>query len=135
MPDPVVIHHSIRDRPMVTLNLDVGRLLEKGEIGPLTGLKGAIVRIRGEATESEAEQLGAEGQRRIRDLLEALKAAGANKIVGPQLKTVRERRKRSETTLETDPAVALGAYLDARDVDEDLRPEVLKHAERVMAGC
>jgi hypothetical protein len=134
MPDLSFRFVDINDRPMLTVNLDVPHYLETGEWDCPPNLKGAIVRVKGEATESQAEQLAAGGQRLLRAITEKLKESGAHKVIGPKLKIVREKRARSDVTVETSPRAALDRFLVEREVDEDLRPRVLELAEAVMGG-
>jgi hypothetical protein len=132
MPDVQFSFVNIRDRPMITVDLDVPRYLRDGRWDVPADLRGAIVRVRGQATESEAEQLAAGGQRLLRAITEKLKAGGAHKVIGPKLKIVREKRVRSDVTADTDPRSALDRFLVERDVDESLRPRVIELAEAVM---
>jgi hypothetical protein len=134
MPDAILRFVNIRDRPMITVDLDVSRYLHDGRWDVPENLRGAIVRVRGEATESEAEQLAAGGQRLLRAITDQLKAGGAHKVIGPKLKIVREKRVRSDVTADTDPRSALDRFLVEREVDEGLRARVIELAETVMGA-
>lgn len=125
---------DIRDRPMVTVDLNVPRYLSTGEWDIPKDLRGAIVRVRGTASESEAEQLSAGGQRLLRAITQTLKDGGAHKVIGPKLKIVREKRARSDVTAETSPRAALDRFLVEREIDESLRPRVVELAEVVMVA-
>lgn len=141
MPDSKLTFVNITDRPMITIDLDVERLIRTGEpwqeraTGDVPGpLKGAIVRVRGQATEAQAEQLAAGQSRLLRTVVEKLKDGGAHKVIGPKLKIVRERRARSDVTADTSPSAALERFLVDREVDEKLRPRVLELAKGVMGS-
>jgi DNA repair exonuclease SbcCD nuclease subunit len=132
-----ILHRPVKDRPMLTIDLDPEDAIKYG--GTIVdaphgtrSVKGAIVRIRCECTESQADQLNAAGGRILRAVAERVKAGGAHKVSGPTLKIVRERRVRSDLTADVDPAQALDQYLETNNIDEGLRPLVREEAQRVM---
>lgn len=131
-PEPVLRFIDVNDRPMVTVTLDVPRYLQTGEWDIPSELKGAIVRVQGSCSESEAEQLAVGGGQLLRVITERLVQGGAQKVIGPRLKVVREKRARSDVTADTDHRAALDLFLAEREVDESLRGRVVELAEAVM---
>lgn len=131
--DPQVKFVETNDRKLLTITLDVPRLITEGVSAiPTTDVKGAVIRLRGACTEQESRRLNADDRRLIKAVISGLISRGASKVIGPQLKIERERRVRSELSAETDPMTALDRYLDTNEVEDALRPEVKKHAQRIM---
>jgi exonuclease SbcC len=115
-----VKHVPVNDRPMLTIDPLDGV--------PSRSFKGAIVRLKAEVSEAEAERVNAVAP----SLIAELEARGAHKVIGPQLTVKRDRRVRSDLTSEVDPATALDSYLEANGVEEALRPAVREEAHRIM---
>lgn len=113
-----------KDRQLVTIEVN------SAENPPIP--KGSIVRIRGTLTEPEAQLFAQNNEAQA--LIDACMGAGAFKVVGPQIKVERERRRRSNLTAEVDPMAALDAFMEANEVEPELRPLVAEKAKEVMAS-
>ena len=131
-----VAYVDVPDRPMLTFELNVpGVLAGEDPLGgdPSTLLDGAIVRVRGQCTEAEARELSAQGA--AAEIREALMDAGAVKVIGPQLKVSRERRERSELTVQATPAAALEDWLSRQDgLAAPLATAAREHAAAIIGG-
>lgn len=136
-PGPDVRFVPTHDRRLLTVDVEAGTAAEmiKGTIatrGTLADLNGAVVRVRVRASEDEAARLQTSGD--LREFVALLRAAGAVKVVGPQLIVERaERERRTDLSVEVEPVRALGPWLDQRGVDAGLRPLVEAEFGRVTS--
>lgn len=111
------------DRELLTLDFEPGwNPASLGDLG------GAVVRLRA-STDEEGARMIAQDSRRI---VEAAYAAGASKVVGPQVTVRREERPRSGLSPEMEPAEALAKWLAARELSEGERERVLAEASSIM---
>ena len=117
----------IEDRRLLTVDLE-GLSWRP----PAEDVRDAIVRVRVNCTEREAEEMRSTGA--VDALVRHLREAGAAKIVGPQWNIERAaRERRSDLTVDVDPKRALTTWLDAQEIGADLRPLVESEAGRLMA--
>lgn len=111
------------DRSMRTITFDAG-----WNPAELDALDGAVVRLRA-TTDEDGARIIAQDSRRI---VEAVYAAGASKVVGPQVTVKREERPRSGLSSEMTPEEALGRWLDSRKIPQDQRDLVAAEARSIM---
>jgi DNA repair exonuclease SbcCD nuclease subunit len=125
---PTVAFHDTDDRQLVSIDLDVAAWLG-GALTALPDVAGAIVRVKYTCTEEQAQAMAAGP---ARALVEELRQRGAAKVVGPNVRVIREREARSDLTLETDPMEALDTWMEQQGVEESLREGARERAMEVM---
>jgi hypothetical protein len=146
-----VKHVPVEDRPLITFDVPVARALaQPGEAFDLADLaletrqdpflkdvyplkvRDAIVRVRYTCGPEEAKAMAAGPAQRVVDVVYA---AGAFKVIGPDVTVLREERvARSDLDAEVDPVDALLSWLDENGVPENRWDAVVAEARRIMSG-
>ena len=120
------------DRPLRTIRLEPEPLIA-GDDPDLSAVDGAVVRLVGQSTEAQARKLVAADTNAR--LIDACVMAGAVKIVGPRWDVKRERRARSDLSVDSNPKTALAWWLYDQDLAPSLRDAVLDEAHRIMEAA
>lgn len=118
---PKCEHVSTQDRQLVLLDLDGAPA--DGRILP--DVRDAIVRVRIRCDEQQAR----EWQGEMPGLVAALNTMGAFRVIGPLLQVQRERRVRSDLTVDVSPEAALEAWMAQQQITEPLAVMVRDEAK------